>query len=300
MPYFYIFFEVEVPGYENESSRLAPEVINTTLDTLLASQNYFTNKTGIMWADDIYMIEDLREVQITYYEEAEAVAHYIENTATENTFLGYFRIKVNDPEPGRRWVLFYITVDADALTQNKTVPVRGFYLYVARSLDDLNINQVVSLNSDRAFSDDAYLSFTVDYTEEVIRSMGMTDMSKIETAMSSVEITPTTSNSNLSGTIDIRARTDLIVEYWQEYVEYGYYDWLAAMGGLFSLCSFVFFQVGYIIAVIVGNGHTMGILPELSFNFSNLEMVYFLRDLFYQKLWEDTDAQVSLRESYKL
>jgi len=299
MPYFYIFFEVEVPGYENESSRLAPTVIETELEKLLASQNYFTNKTGIIWADDIYLIEDLREVQTTY-DEAEAVALYMEDTATERTFLGCFRIKVNDPDPGKRWVLFYITIDADALTQNKTMPVNGFYLYVARSLDNLNFNEVVSLDSDRAFSENAYMSFTIDYSEKVTRSIGRTDMSKIETTMSWVEITPTTPNSNLSGIVDLRARTDLIVEYWQEYVEYSYYDWLAAMGGLFSLCSIVFFQVGYIIAVIAGDGHTMGILPELSFKYSNLEMVYFLRDLFKQYIWEGTDAQVWLKESYKL
>merc|ERR1719285_56139 len=144
MPYVYIFFEVEVGGNKSESSRLAPEVL---LEELIASQNYFTNKTGIIWADDINVIDNLREAQTTYGE-AEAVPGYIPTSSTGNTFIGYFRIKVNDPDPGRRWVLFFVTIDADALTQTRATSVKGFYLYIARTLVDLNFNEVVSLESD--------------------------------------------------------------------------------------------------------------------------------------------------------
>jgi len=37
---------------------------------------------------------------------------------------------------------------------------------------------------------------------------------------------------------------DLKIEHWEEYVEYGYWDWIGAMGGIFSLLYVVYFVVG--------------------------------------------------------
>ena len=69
-----------------------------------------------------------------------------------------------------------------------------------------------------------------------------------------------------------------MVEHWVEYIDYDYYDWLSGMGGVLSISAIVFFWGAYYMAVIFGDKNEMGILPEMSFVFSNFENVQLLKD----------------------
>jgi len=70
---------------------------------------------------------------------------------------------------------------------------------------------------------------------------------------------------------------DIVVEHWEEYVAFGYEDWITGMGGLFSLITFVFFWISYYVAVYFGDGETMGILPIMSFSFYNFEETHWIK-----------------------
>jgi len=68
------------------------------------------------------------------------------------------------------------------------------------------------------------------------------------------------------------------VEHWGEFVAFGYNDWLAGMGGLFSLMTTGFFLTSYHIAKCCGDGISMGILPPLSFNLRSYEEVKWIKN----------------------
>jgi len=71
---------------------------------------------------------------------------------------------------------------------------------------------------------------------------------------------------------------DLRIETWREYVEYGFEDWVFAMGGLLSWISIVFFWGAYyIVKCFDGNAWAMGITPIMSFTFSNVEEIFWMK-----------------------
>ena len=78
------------------------------------------------------------------------------------------------------------------------------------------------------------------------------------------------------GDIVLNFATSTEVEHWEEYVAFGYTQWMTGMGGLLSITTAVFFWVSYLIAILFGDGIGMGILPGLSFNFSSYEHVHWM------------------------
>jgi len=75
----------------------------------------------------------------------------------------------------------------------------------------------------------------------------------------------------------VRLTPDWKIEHWKEYVEYGYRDWVAAMGGIFSLVSVIYFGVANRIAVHSGS-LSMGILPAMSGVSRNVEEIRIIKD----------------------
>jgi hypothetical protein len=69
------------------------------------------------------------------------------------------------------------------------------------------------------------------------------------------------------------------VSYWKEYLDYTPEDALSSLGGILNIISFVYFWVAYYIAVNMGHhSYEMGILPEMSFIFSNLEKILLIKE----------------------
>jgi len=69
---------------------------------------------------------------------------------------------------------------------------------------------------------------------------------------------------------------DLKIEHWKEYLEYGVWDWVAAMGGIYSLVSVLYITVANRIAVHCGS-LSMGILPAMSGVSRNVEEIRLIK-----------------------
>jgi len=89
-----------------------------------------------------------------------------------------------------------------------------------------------------------------------------------------VQQDPTTSHN-----VEVYITMNPQVEYWQEYVGYTLQEAAGAIGGIINILTFVYFWVGYYIAVLLArHSWEMGILPQMSFIFTNLENIYFLKE----------------------
>merc|ERR1719419_602980 len=82
-----------------------------------------------------------------------------------------------------------------------------------------------------------------------------------------------------NGLIAYLIRPDLSVEHWKQFIDYGYVEWLMAMGGLSSLCFTGFVFVASLIAMAIGSNFSMGLLPRFSFTFYNYEKVQQMSEL---------------------
>jgi len=284
IPYVYLLFQLGIPEDETKDTWLSAEVIDSTVKELLASQNHFENQTGILYLSEISNIDEMHDTQSQFYP-VDAVPVWLPHLVTNESFWAYFRLKLSDPDVGRQWIQFWLTINAAAFSQNGRIPIISFWVYIGRSAPSAEagtLKDALYMHTEQAFYGNSSLSFTIDYSEKKM-SRDAADLDWFEFSLAWWESKAFTPDSETNSIIELEVTTDLKVEYWEEYVEYSYYDWLAAMGGLLSIFSFIFFQVGYVIAVVVGEGYTMGILPELSFTFSNLEMVYLVRDFYFSK-----------------
>jgi len=285
MPYVYLVFEVSVPENQNRDTWLSPQNIQTTIYQLLVSQNYFMNQTSIVWLSNLKIIDDLYDMPSSFHE-VDAFAVWDNAWVLEDSFVACFVLKLRDPDIGRPWIFFEHIVNTETLTFNGTIPVSGFWLYIGRTISWTDLEEAakvilegsVFLSAKEAFYENAYLSFTVGYTEKVTQTIGGTNLHQLEAYLAWSETILHPTDNLTKGIVHISIETDMKVEYWQEYVEYSYTDWLAAMGGLLSIASFVFFRFGFVIASFAKD-HTMGILPKLSMSYRSLEMVHLLTDV---------------------
>jgi len=87
-----------------------------------------------------------------------------------------------------------------------------------------------------------------------------------------------TNIGHVAGLVTIVFQGNSMIDHWKEYVEYDILDWLSAMGGMINLASLLFFWGAYYLALLFGESFTMGILPEFSFVFHNLENIRLLRN----------------------
>jgi len=69
------------------------------------------------------------------------------------------------------------------------------------------------------------------------------------------------------------------VSFWEEYHDYTLEDAVSSLGGILNIVTFAYFWVAYYIAVNLGHhSYEMGILPEMSFVFSNLEKILLIKE----------------------
>merc|ERR1719382_1628655 len=71
---------------------------------------------------------------------------------------------------------------------------------------------------------------------------------------------------------------DLLVDHWEEYVEYGYWEWFTAMGGLFSITCAAFFWISYYVGIMLGHDFAeVVILSQMSLIYWNIENIDIIK-----------------------
>lgn len=264
MPDVNVFFSVSP---KNESTNWTTEMIDRTFSDMLESQD-FNSTAGIS-----YLTPELDFIDDSLY--CENVVIIFQGKKEDNSINGYFKITLSNPDPALGSFYFRILFDTDALTLNNTINVGGFWLSVDRHNSKLSLG---NLAYTPAYEEsDTTVIHVVDYTESVhYRYKNSTPTYYFETS-AAWEQGPDPEYILDHAGVWIFLRGSLLVEYWREYVGFSYYDWFAAMGGLLSICTVGFFFVAHHIAKKLSVGHSIGILPELSVGFRNLEMLSWLR-----------------------
>jgi len=268
MPYIYLYFMCF------SDLEWSYEEINETLTYQLEGQNYFKNS-----AEVTYMDEDLN-IETRALPTVEAKAFYEKAWVFGHLFLGYFRLKLANPDPSLGSFQYQISINTEALTRNWTLWMNGFYVSVAREMTVMNWEKTIHVSTDNAIARGSKIRATIDYDERVVRTWRN---GYINYFTSSLGWYYEEENDNYltvweAGELNLTFRGNLMIDYWEEYVAYGYYDWLSGMGGMLSISSIIFFWVAYYLAVIFGEKNTMGILPEISFIFSNFETIQVVKE----------------------
>merc|ERR1719382_2092415 len=129
-----------------------------------------------------------------------------------------------------------------------------------------NMVRIRTSGSDRKQSQ---INATIDYREKVTRTWNKGEVTHITQMLTAEELKE--GKDAVVGLVGIEFQGNFMIDHWKEYVDYDYLDWLSAMGGVINLASMFFFWGAYYIAHIFGDDFTMGILPEFSFVFHNLE-----------------------------
>ena len=90
-----------------------------------------------------------------------------------------------------------------------------------------------------------------------------------------------------AGCVTLEIKPDFSVDHWEEYVIYGYVDWVMAMGGLISIGMTAFFMVASIIPMAFNNSASFGILPLFSVKYRNTQDITGVKEILQRHL-EDT------------
>jgi len=186
-----------------------------------------------------------------------------------------------------------VAINMRALTMNVTVTVEGLWVAVNRDMTTTKWGELVDVPAWSVVLDSGSTVNTKIYYHERetrmwnggYRNFFSTSLQwhqvGDEDSVDSPEPEGFSKNSSdddqEGGWIDIKFCHSMMIEHWEEYVDFDYYDWCSWMGGIMSLSSFFFFWGAYYLAVYFGDNSTMGILPEMSFIFDNFETVHLLK-----------------------
>jgi len=276
MPYVYLYFAcvIQNESFTNDNFVLSHEEINETLLYLLESQNYFENSASITYMDEDFNIVN-KDLPII-----EAKAFYEEPWVFGYMFYGYFRLLLADPDPLLGSFQYQISINTEELTRGSTMWVNGFYVTVAREMTTLNWEKAIYIPSDNAIIRGSNISAVIDYDEKVLRKWRNGYLNYFTSTLGwYLEEENYNDAANWgAGEILITFRGNLMIEYWEEYVAYNYYDWISGLGGMLSISSIIFFWGAYYLVVLFGEENIMGILPGISFVFSNLEKIHVIKE----------------------
>lgn len=264
MPYIYFWF---FGGHTNKSYQ--PNV-NETLLRLLESQNYFVNSTNIGYLNG--EADDLKTYLPLPIEEAKAF--YPPRGVTDEMFTGCFRLKLKNPDPSRGYFQFMVSINIQKLTLNGTMWLDGFWVAVAREMTDTYWGELVYVPIEDALSKGSNINSHIDFDEKVTHRYQSDDVHSFSSSLAWYE---EEWDSDETGKLAIMFRANLMIEHWGEYVDFGYLDWFSSVGGMISVSSIFFIWGAYFLAVMFGDKNRMGILPEISFVFSNFETVHLLK-----------------------
>jgi len=269
MPYIYFYFYI-VNENELDVNYLYGETVNDTLEEILKSQNYFQNHAYIEYRSEQWEYEDPLPLGIE-----EASAFYVKESVHENTFYGYFRLKLMNPEISGTYFEFSVSIDMWNLTTNLEVGVHGLWVAVNRDIKTIRLEDMVEVLTLNPL-DFEFITATIDYDEKVTRTMSNKYNHLFSTSLDVVEKFEAVDGLEACQ-IEIKFRSCMMIEHWEEYVHFDYFDWCSWMGGIISISSILFFWGAYYLAIYFGDNNTMGILPIMSTVFYNFEAVHLLR-----------------------
>jgi len=146
---------------------------------------------------------------------------------------------------------------------------------VSRNSDDILDSSFKSIHLSFLSNETTVVSF--DYSETVIEMFG--NRTQIHEFFSSINEIYKPSDPDADFNVEVFLTMHPEVSYWQEYRDYTPEDAMSSLGGLLTIVSVVYFWVAYYIAVYLGrHSWEMGILPEMSFVFSNLENIALIKE----------------------
>jgi len=197
----------------------------------------------------------------------EAKAFCVEGYISQWGCFGYFRLQLADVKSSTSYFEDHLILDMCAL--NSVVGVSGLWVSVEKEIAPRRVNWVYVSTDDVLKTELSYHSI-IGYQERVIRTWNNEDVHSFSISMEWYSQRELYSDCS----IDLTFRGNLKVEHWEEYVEYGYFDWLSAMGGIMSIARVTFLWGAYHLAVLFGEKNHMGILPQISFIFDNRERIH--------------------------
>jgi len=222
----------------------------------------------------------------------EAVAEYIEEGVGDYGFYGSFRLKVTPPRAGAGiWEAFIRVRD---LNTSSNILIQDFEVAIFRELEGrynqhyLNTYKIKLDYHHNQNTRYTWYPYKIAYKETVNHMLNGEKTHTFESDIVNFDYdyyygtgldfseNYDDHDSDLENGFVVVLAPDLAIGHWEEYIEYGVWDWIAAMGGLLSLTAIVYYWVAHKIAKLAG-GMSMGILPGMSFVFSNMEEILYLK-----------------------
>jgi len=275
MPYFYFHFYVSYLM----NSRLDRMEIEERLEWMQASINYFP-----VSCDIVYYSEGIAGINETYahLEPEEVVLDYNSAGVDTRGFWAWFRVKYEEPDPSKGYFYLMIHLQESLIGFTQFIPFDSVFLTITRELKVFKPFRGVMLNR----PENKVEVYVVSYQESVTSRLGTNNTNNMETHSrfsANMPIGKVQQLMNISadvGDIVVMVLPDLRVDHWEEYVEYGYWDWVTALGGLFSITCAVFFWVSYYGGIMLGHDTVeLGILGEMSWIYWNIENIYDIKRL---------------------
>ena len=127
---------------------------------MLASQSNFNNSVGIT-----YLTPELKVIEATA--SCEEANFFFLQSLSDYSFRAYLKIRLSNPDPKMGSFWFWFRMQTEELVLDKTLKIMGFWFYVGRDLSKLSLTNLVYIDAEESFIDNATLSYTVDYTESV-------------------------------------------------------------------------------------------------------------------------------------
>jgi len=273
MPYVYIFWYLSLAQCNiTERTRMNQTELS---NQLLQAQGDFSNSVFIEYTDS------------TEFLDAKVSARVSDDTSSSLGFWGFFKFNLSAPNPVLGPWNLYILLNGDAMSLNSTVSLKHIVTYISRE-DFYYFPGGVIVKWDAVDEVDMVDCNVVNYDETVTHKHG-SDVEHHDIEMGWTQTTLHIDDLYIIADV-ITESTDIVlfitpnleVEHWFEYVAFGYTDWMTGMGGLSSLLCATFLWVSYYIAMYFGDGFSMGILPGLTFTFSNYEDVHWIKRKMHQ------------------
>jgi len=279
MPYF--FFELFAGNVSADDVN-----ISDYLSKLLDSQNHFIGSATIVYDSPV---EESKDDTFEALQVDEAVVITNESGWSENGFWFMFRVKYADPDPSKGSWYLAIRLLSEKLTLNGTLTIEPYYFSITRErVSFKNLHGIYLSKHEESKVTFSIVSYEERVTDKQNRNTRTEELSFTGKPLEFWDVKELDMHLNITadlGETVLLIIPDLQVEYWEEYVDYGYSDWLMAMGGMLSIVSTIFFWMAYYVGKFLDDGVSrVGILGEMSFLYSNFGNIRWIKQTINQKL----------------
>lgn len=191
------------------------------------------------------------------------------------SFIGLIRVQLEQPDPMLGAWTCGLYMDLDRVSLDWRVGVTDLQVFMDREVPEI---QYDSFNNIWALQNGTATFFRYSYKESKINLLNWDQTYVVVDDFTVSDGGWFRESFGKKDRVLTLLVPDLRLETWSEYVEYGFEDWVFAMGGLLSWISIVFFWGAYyIVKCIDGNTWTMGITPIMSFTFNNIEEIFWMK-----------------------